>query len=234
MRRQVQLTAQLVAARAAAAQDQIAAERQQLAREFHDLVAHTLAVTMLHLSALRMSLEDHEFDEALDSLSEAQRAGRAAMSEMRQAVALLGGASTDGPRPALPQAVDLPDLVAGYAAAGLSVTLAVAGDLSAVGGGTGLAAYRIVQESLTNAAKHAPSAPAQVSVSVGDTELNLAVVNDLPGPGGEPALASSSITTGHGIAGMAQRVALLDGVFSAGPAEAGRWLVRARLPLDGP
>jgi signal transduction histidine kinase len=230
MRRQASLTSQLVAARATAAAHQISAERQQLAREFHDLVAHTLAVTLLHLSALRMSLDDREIDEALESLGEAERAGREAMREMRQAVALLRGPSTDGPATALPRASDLPDLIDGYAAAGLNVSLDVTGDLSTVGGDTGLATYRIVQESLTNTAKHAPTSAATVSVHVNGTDLELNVVNDIARPARDPV-------PGHGIRGMAQRATLLGGSFSAGSAagdhaDRHRWSVRARLPLD--
>jgi signal transduction histidine kinase len=231
MRRQASLTGELVAARTSAAEHQISAERQQLAREFHDLVGHTLSVTLLHLSAVRMSLDDREIDEALESLGEAQRAGREAMREMRQAVALLGGSSADGPGAALPQASDLPDLVDGYCAAGLKVTLDVTGDLSTVSGDTGLATYRIVQESLTNTAKHAPASTAAVCVHIGGTELELSVVNDLPRHPPEPS-------HGHGITGMAQRATLIGGSFSAGPAATNHagphlWRVCARLPLDG-
>jgi signal transduction histidine kinase len=97
VRAQARTAAELVTAQAAAARNQIAAERQQLAREFHDLVGHTLSVTMLHMSAVRLSLEDGETGEALESLDQAQRAGREAMREMRQTVTLLGSAPGDGP-----------------------------------------------------------------------------------------------------------------------------------------
>jgi signal transduction histidine kinase len=231
MRQQAALTNQLVAARAAAAQHQIAAERQQLAREVHDLVGHTLAVTMLHLSALRLSLDDGEIDEARESLGEAQRAGREAMREMRQAVTLLGGSPPDGPSAPLPQASDLPDLVAGYASAGLDVTLDLAGDLGTVSGDAGLAAYRIVQESLTNAAKHAGESTAAVAIHVNGTDVEVTVVNDLPRPVSEPATVSEP-AQGHGLPGMERRASLLGGTFFAG-AEADRWRVHARLPVNG-
>ena len=109
---------------------------------------------------------DGEVSEALESLAEAERQAREAMREMRQTVGLLGtppGAPA-GTETALPQASDLPELVAGYASAGLRVALDVQGDLTAVSGDTGLAVYRIVQESLANATKRAPGAAAQVSV----------------------------------------------------------------------
>ena len=164
VRAQAHTAAELVTAQAAAAQHQIAAERQQLACEFHDLVGHTLAVTMLHMTAVRMSLEDGETGEALDSLDQAQRAGREAMREMRQTVTLLGSAAPGGPPAALPHVRDLPELVAGYAAAGLKVDLDVGAGLAGVPGDVGLAAYRIAQESLTNAAKHAPGTVVRVQV----------------------------------------------------------------------
>jgi signal transduction histidine kinase len=183
-RAQARLTADLVAMQAAAAGHEIAAERRQLAREFHDLVAHTLSVTMLHMTAVRMSLDDAEVGEALESLAEAQRAGREAMREMRQTVGLLGTPSASGAGAALPQASDLPELVAGYASAGLRVELDVEGDLTAVSGDAGLAAYRIAQESLANAAKHAPDSTAQVRVLVTRAELSPEVTNDTRHPPG--------------------------------------------------
>jgi signal transduction histidine kinase len=193
------------------------------AREFHDLVGHTLSVTMLHMTAVRMSLDDGEIGEALESLSEAQRTGREAMREMRQTVALLGSRSPASPAAALPQARDLPDLVAEYGSAGLKVKLDMTGDLSTISGDVGLAAYRIVQESLANVAKHAPGAAALVSARVTGTELSVTVTNDLPSPPPEPG-------SGHGISGMTQRTALVGATLSAGPA--GRqWRVAATLPL---
>jgi signal transduction histidine kinase len=221
MRVQDRLTRELVAMQAAAADHEITAERQQLAREFHDLVGHTLSVTMLHMTAVRMSLDDGEIEEARDSLSEAERTGREAMREMRQTVALLGSRASAGPAAALPQARDLPDLVAEYGSAGLKVKLDVTGDLGTISGDVGLAAYRIVQESLANVAKHAPGAAAMVTVRVTDRELSVTVTNDLRSP---------ERGSGHGIGGMTQRAALLGGTLSAGPA--GRqWRVAATLPL---
>jgi len=223
MRAQDRLTRQLVAMQAAAADHEITAERQQLAREFHDLVGHTLSVTMLHMTAVRMSLDDGEVDEARESLSEAERTGREAMREMRQTVALLGSRGPAAPAAALPQARDLPDLVAEYGSAGLKVKLDMTGDPSTVSGDVGLAAYRIVQESLANVAKHAPGAAALVTVRVTGAELSVTVTNDQRSPPPEPG-------SGHGVGGMTQRAALVGGSLSAGPA--GRqWRVAATLPL---
>ena len=228
IRAQARTAAELVAMQAEAAQHQIAEERQQLAREFHDLVAHTLSVTMLHMTAVRMSLEDGESAEALESLAEAQQAGREAMREMRQTVTLLGSSSAAGPAAALPHIRDLPELVAGFAAAGLPVDLDTGGDLAAVPGDVGLAAYRIAQESLTNAAKHAPGSRAQVTARLAGGQLGLVITNDLVALGPPPL--SPLPGPGHGIAGMTQRAALASGSLSAGP-DGGRWRVEAILPV---
>lgn len=226
VRAQARTAAELVAMQAAEAQHQIAAERQQLTREFHDLVAHTLSVTMLHMTAVRMSLEDGESGEALEALAEAQRAGREAMREMRQTVTLLGSSPSAGPPAALPHIRDLPDLVAAYAAAGLKVDLDLDVDLAPVPGDVGLAAYRIAQESLTNAAKHAPGSAAAVRARLDRGELRLVITNDLS----SPAPASPGPGQGHGIAGMSQRATLAGGSFSAGP-DGSCWRVEAVLPV---
>jgi signal transduction histidine kinase len=226
VRTQAQTAAELAAAQAAAARNQIAAERQQLAREFHDLVGHTLSVTMLHMTAVRMSLEDGEPGEALESLDQAQRAGREAMREMRQTVTLLGTAA-GGPAAALPHVRDLPELVAAYAAAGLKVDLDADADLAEVPGDVGLAAYRIAQEALTNAAKHAPGSIARVRVRATAAELRLMVTNDIVSPAPPLAVLAGS---GHGIAGMAQRARLAGGVCCAGP-DGRQWRVEAVLPV---
>jgi signal transduction histidine kinase len=224
---QARTAAQLVAMQADAARLQIAEDRQQLAREFHDLVAHTLSVTMLHMTAVRMSLEDGESGEALEALAEAQRAGREAMREMRQTVTLLGSSSSSsGPSAALPHIRDLPDLVAGYAAAGLAIDLDADADLACVPGDVGLAAYRIAQESLTNATKHAPGSAVAVRVRLDRGQLRLVIINAASSPAPELSPAPGP---GHGIAGMTQRARLTGGSLEAGP-DGPRWRVEAVLP----
>jgi signal transduction histidine kinase len=235
VRAQARTAAELVQAQAVAARNQIAAERQQLAREFHDLVGHTLSVTMLHMTAVRMSLDDGEPAEALEALDQAQRVGREAMREMRQTVALLGSGPSARPAAALPHVRDLPELVAGYAAAGLKVDLDGGAALPEVPGDVGLAAYRIAQESLTNAAKHAPGSVVCVRVRATGTELRLMVTNDINAPAPPFAsllapLPASPPGAGHGIAGMTQRATLVGGAFSAGP-DGLQWRVEAVLPV---
>ena len=218
VRAQARTAAELVATQAAAARHQIAAERQQLAREFHDLVAHTLSVTMLHMTAVRMSLEDGESGEALEALAEAQRAGREAMREMRQTVTLLGSPPPGRRRRCR---TSRPARPGGRVRRGRAkVDLDADGDLTSVSGDAGLAAYRIAQESLTNAAKHAPgSAAASRSVpprpvAAGDHQRH-------PPPG---AAAGAGLRARA--RGMSQRATLMGGSLQAGP-DGRAWRVEA-------
>jgi signal transduction histidine kinase len=156
-------------------------------------------------------------------LLEAEKAGREALREMRQAIGLLGTPTTGG---ALPGAEDLPELIAGYQKAGLRLAFELQGDLRAVSNDAGLALYRITQESLSNAAKHAPAAEARVTVNVGVRDVCLTVRNDVAGPSPVPR-------GGRGLPGMAERAELLGGSFSAGPV-GNAWEVHAVLPGGQP
>lgn len=227
VRVQARTADEVIRLRSAAAEHRIAEERQQLTREFHDLVAHTMSVTMLHMTAVRMSLEYGDPAEALESLDQAQRAGREAMREMRQTVRLLSGSQQASEPMPLPHVRELPDLVAGYVSAGLDVTLDADSDLGAVSGDVGLAAYRIAQESLANVAKHAPGSAARLQVRLSAAELRLTVTNDIVTVA-SPWPASGA--PGHGVDGMTQRAALVGGTFSAGPA-GGQWRAEAVLPI---
>ena len=219
VRSQQRLMAQLVKAQSALADQAAATERQRIAREVHDLLAHTLSITMLHLTAARLALEDTDVAEARSALLEAEKTGREALRETRQAVGLLGTQTTGS---ALPGAEDLPELIAGYRNAGLRLGFELQGDLRAVSGDAGLALYRITQESLSNAAKHAPTADALVNVNVASQDVCLTVRNDIPGPSPLP-------DGGRGLPGMAERAQLLGGSFSAGPV-GNAWEVHAVLP----
>lgn len=207
VRSQQRLMGLLVEAQSALADQAVATERRRIAREVHDLVAHTLSVTLLHLTGARMALEDADVEDARTALLQAEEAGREALREMRQAVGLLG---TPGTGSALPRAEDLPELIASYRNAGLHLAFELDGDLHAVSNDTGLALYRITQESLSNAAKHAPTAEALVKVNACSKGVCLTVRNDVPGPSPAPR-------GGRGLPGMAERAQLLGGSFSAGP-----------------
>ncbi|HEY4028182.1 MAG TPA: histidine kinase [Candidatus Dormibacteraeota bacterium] len=222
MRAQDRLVRELRAAQAVVAERAASDERQRIIGEIHDLVAHSLSVTMLHIAGARLSLADGEPAEAMDALGEAERTGRDAMREIRMAVGLVAPRAGPGTSASLPRAADLPDLVAGYGSAGLRTSLEVRGDLDALPQDASLSLYRIAQESLANAARHAPDGAVRVVATNGGGEVRLTVWNEVRG-------APTAPRGGLGIAGMARRAALLGGRFAAGPAEDG-WRVDVTLP----
>jgi signal transduction histidine kinase len=201
-------------------------ERQRIARDVHDLVGHSLSVTMLHLTAARRDLEEAaaghaSIEEAVEALTEAERVGRRAMSDIRSTVDLLG---RDEPAPtAAPRGLaDLPALVAEFQRAGLDVTFTSLGDVSDVPETTGLGLYRIVQESLANVAKHAPGSSASVRLDLAGDPGELAVTNSLP-------RGARRNAGGSGLGGMAARAQQLGAGFTAGP-QARSWVVHVELP----
>ncbi|WP_225729680.1 MULTISPECIES: sensor histidine kinase [unclassified Nocardia] len=198
-------------------------ERHRIAREVHDVIAHSLSITLLHLTAARHTLQtDRDVDEAVDALVDAERLGRQAMSDIRRTVGLLDSRpSKPAPEPGL---ADFDDLVGDFVRAGLLVDYVCDGETDAVSAALGLALYRIGQESLANVVKHAPGASVRVRLSVDAATARLTVDNTLPG--GLP----TKIGQGMGLSGMRQRVELLGGRITAGPYDDG-WSVRVRFPL---
>ncbi|MDY6996965.1 MAG: histidine kinase [Actinomycetota bacterium] len=229
MRIQQQLLLEQRQAQQQLAEHAAADERRRIAREVHDVIAHSLSVTLLHVTGARRGLqEDRDIDEAVDALEEAERLGRQAMADIRSTVGLLDDAvAKTAPEPGVR---DLPDLVDDFVRAGLSVSLQASGPQEGVSAAAGLALYRIAQESLANVAKHAPDADSAMTLVVtsGDAGVaTLTVTSRLPAPVGAPG------TEGRGMRGMRQRVQLLGGTISAGPV-GDRWIVRADVPLgDG-
>ena len=204
----------------------VAAERARIARELHDIVAHSVSVMVVQVGVVRRRIRgDHREDS--DLLSEVEGTGRQALGEMRR---LLGLLRTDeeglalAPQPTLER---LPPLLEQVREAGLPVELRTEGDPVALSAGIDLAAYRIVQEALTNALKHAGPARAAVAVRYAAGALELEVTDD--GRGAVPAGDGH----GHGLIGMRERAALYGGTLETGPAEHGGFAVRARLPLEG-
>src|SRR5215831_13010254 len=201
-------------------------ERARIARELHDVVAH-------HMSLIAVRAETAPY--RLTGLSETARAefgslsevAREALVEMRR---LLGVLRHDQPAALAPQPqlADLPALIDAARQAGLSVELSLPPAPGRVPAGVGMCAYRIVQESLSNASQHAPGAPVDVSVTHASGVILLRVAN---GPGGHPAPPGNEHRPGHGLTGMHERVALLGGSLSAGPAPEGGFVVSAVLPL---
>jgi signal transduction histidine kinase len=204
-----------------------AEERLRIARDVHDLVGHALSGIAVQSSTARLALDAGRFTAARTALSAVESASRSALTEMRQ---LLGGlragdAGEYGPTPGL---ADLPSLVEGLRAQGVPVALSV-GELGEVPGAASLAAYRVVQEALTNAVKHAAGSQVTVAVAASGGAL-LATVEDYA----QYAAPQGERVEGHGLAGMRERVAGLGGEVSAGPAgDHPGWRVRARIPYGG-
>ncbi|MEZ0362932.1 sensor histidine kinase [Mycobacterium sp. pUA109] len=201
-------------------------ERRRIAREVHDVIAHSLSITLLHVTGARHALQqDRDVDDAVDALTDAERLGRQAMADIRRTVGLL----EDGPAGTAPEPgiADIGDLIEDYLQAGLQVVLHADGSGDQVSAAVGLALYRITQESLANIAKHAPDSKATVELVVSPPSARLVIVNEMP-----VAVAAAS-RGGRGLAGMRQRVELLGGVIDAGPCAEG-WSVRAEIPLGDP
>jgi signal transduction histidine kinase len=195
-------------------------ERQRIARELHDVVAHSLAVTMLNLTGARRALR-RDPDEADAALRQAEESGRQSLADIRRAVGLLGNTGTLAP---MPVANDIEVLVREFSDAGLRVTLSVQGDLNSLSAGTGLALYRIAQESLANVVKHSTEGEARVALLVGPDSVCISIDN--PRRGSNRAAPDDGV----GIAGMRERVALVGGTLAAGPSGTG-WRVVAELPI---
>lgn len=225
---------QLSEARHELARLAVADERRRVARDVHDVVAHTLSVTMLHLTAARLAV-DRAPDRAVDALAEAERQGRVGLADLRRVVRLLRGEGDDT-APAPPTVEELPELAAGYRRAGLDVELDL-GSGVVVSPAVGATVYRVAQESLANAAKHG-SAGAEVHLVVDGAEARLVVRN--PCPAAAVAANTGAGEPGSGLLGMKERVLGLGGTFYAGPrgADGGlpgstaTWVVEATLPVD--
>lgn len=205
------------------------AERQRIAREIHDLVGHSLSVTLLHVTGARRALREDrdrdDIDDAVAALSDAERVGRRAMADIRRTVGMLATGREDS-RP-LPTATDIDQLVSDMRAAGLDVDYEATGDLISLPPAVGLGIFRVVQESLANVARHAPSTPARVRLDMTSGRARVRVANRLPVKSPHPAPSGE----GSGIAGMASRAEQLGGTLHAGP-EHGQWLVDMMVPTE--
>lgn len=213
--------------REAAARIAVAEERARIARELHDIVAHAVSVMVLQVGAVR-----HKLPEALpedrEALQGVERTGRTALGEMRR---LLGAMRDDGEDARAPQRGlrSLHVLSDEVGRAGLPVRLHVDGEPYPLPHALDLSAYRIVQEGLTNALKHAHASQAEVIVGYGSDELHIEVRDD--GNGAMP-----NHDHGHGLVGIRERVKIYGGEMTAGTAKEGGFVLTTRLPLrgDGP
>src|SRR6266496_3791378 len=215
------LVAELTATRERLAEQAVHLERRRIAAELHDLVGHSLGVLLLHITGARRRVRDDP-DAAEEALRQAEGIGRAGLTEIRRSVAARRRETGAALAPTA-TAADVPVLVERTAAAGSAVSLTVTGELEAVEAIVGLAVYRVVQESLANATRHAPGAPVQVRVAVQPDAVEVTVGN--AGAASRPPPGAGGV----GVIGMRERVEALGGSLDAGPTPGG-WQVRARIP----
>jgi signal transduction histidine kinase len=204
----------------------IAEERARIARELHDVVAHSVTVLVIQVGSARMLIDDAP-ERVQEQLMAAERSGREALGELRRLLGVLRPEQPDRgvdtpPIAPQPDMHDLPALAASFRDAGMNLSLHLDGATEDVGPGLALTVYRIVQEGLTNALKHAAGAEVAVRVAVLRDGVHVSVVNDNssapPGPG-----------TGFGLIGLRERVALFGGTYEAGP-RSGGWAITTVLP----
>ncbi|GGD84119.1 hypothetical protein GCM10007269_28830 [Microbacterium murale] len=202
-------------------------ERTRIARELHDVIAHSMSVIQVQASTARYRLPDLPAD-AASEFDDLAATARSSLTEMRR---LLGVLRTEDQSAELaPQQGidDIPALVDSIRRAGVDVGLElVTADVSAAPAGVQIAAFRIVQEALSNAVRHAPGSRISVSVRTDDSAIRLRVHNTAATGETSPSAAQSN---GHGLRGMRERVALVDGTLEAGPDADGDWTVAAALP----
>jgi signal transduction histidine kinase len=203
----------------------VAAERARIARDLHDVIAHSVTVMTVQGGAARLLL-DSDPARAREPLLVVEETGHQALADMRRLVGIV----QDEPEraPALtpqPGLADLPALAEKLRRAGLPTNLVVHGEPETLTPGVELTAYRVVQEALTNALKHAGPATARVTVIYEPQALRLEISDDGPG-------TSSQQDGGQGLVGMRERVALYGGRLEVGPRASGGFSVRARLPLE--
>jgi signal transduction histidine kinase len=204
-------------------------ERIRIARELHDAVAHNMSLINIQ-AGVALHLMDDDPSQVRDALTTIKGASKEALVEMRSILGVLRGVDDDVPRAPAPSLQRLPDLVANAAASGVDVTLQVDGDVSTLARNTDLAAFRIVQESLTNVARHSGVAAAEVRIRARDGVLAIEVLDEGTGRNGHADLPSG----GNGIPGMQERALAVGGRLTAGPRPGRGFVVRAELPIAEP
>ena len=220
-----QLVVELRQRAADSAEAAAVAERARVARELHDVLAHSLGVVVVQAEAAEEALERRP-ELAAESLRSIQRTGREALVEVRRLVGVLR--EDEAVREPSRGAGAVPELVRRVSAAGLPVELDVDGSVEGLPAAPDLAVYRIVQESLTNVLKHAGASRARVHIARGTDRVSVEVTDD-----GRGARRTDD-GSGNGLRGMRERVTALGGTFSAGPERDGGFAVRAELLLGEP
>jgi signal transduction histidine kinase len=223
-------TKELQAARLELAEQAVVQERLRIARDLHDVVAHHMSTIVVQAAVARESAGRDE-SATIRAIEHVQSISRSALAEIRQLLGVLRRA--DGTVPMLPSEPglsDLNDLLTEARAGGITVEVTSEGQVVPLSAAVDLAAYRLIQEALTNVMKHADGSTARISVQYAPEALTIEVVNDAAAPGlREPARSQGG--SGLGIAGMRERVTLLGGSFAAGPRPEGGFRVAAVLPL---
>jgi signal transduction histidine kinase len=199
-------------------------ERASIARELHDIVAHSVSVMLVGVRGARDVLRSAP-ETAEETLARVERSGEQSLAELRRILALLREPEQTAESHPQPSLAELNELVASYRAAGLPVRLEMIGEPLPLPGGVELSVYRIVQEALTNTLKHSDPSKVTVTLAFRDARLELEVVDN-----GTPATPGEA-TAGQGLIGMRERVALLGGKLETGAREGGGFRVAARLPL---
>jgi signal transduction histidine kinase len=205
-------------------------ERQRIARELHDVVAHHMSVIAIQAEAAPYKTPDPP-KELVESFAEIRASALSGLKELRRVLGVLRSETPDTtPQPGLG---DLDGLLESARSAGVTVTAGITGTPRPLPDGVDLSAYRIVQEALSNAMRHAPGAAVEVKLYYGDSALVVEVRNDCPpGYGTVETQDGAGEAGGHGIIGMRERATMLGGHLHAGPTEKGEFLVTAALPLD--
>ncbi|WP_047869895.1 sensor histidine kinase [Nocardiopsis sp. RV163] len=204
----------------------ITAERTRIAREMHDVVAHRVSLMVLHAGGLEVSAEDPRTVEAAGLI---RTTGREALTELRGILGVLREDTDAAPTAPQPVLSDLDRLVEEWRAAGMPIDREEAGPARPLPAGVQRTAYRIVQEGLTNAAKHAPGAAVTLRLHYADRQLEVEVAN---APGRGPAAPMPR--SGFGLTGLRERVVLSGGSLSAGACPDGGWRLRAIVRTDDP
>jgi signal transduction histidine kinase len=224
-RAQRERTAWLEDRRADAARQAAADERLRIARDLHDVVAHSVSVMAVQAEAAQEVLAVRP-ERAERAMADVADTARATLTELRQLLGVLRSDADRAPRPGLD---GVGELVESVRRAGLAVEVRTEGEPRPVAGLAGVTLYRVVQEALTNVLKHAAAERADVELRYGAESLVVTVTDDGRGrPGAPPE------TAGHGLAGMRERLAVLGGTLDAGPRPEGGFSVRARLPAGSP
>jgi MYXO-CTERM domain-containing protein len=202
-------------------------ERLRIARELHDALGHHLSLISVQ-SGVALHVNDELPEQARTSLTAIKQASGEALTELRSVLDILRQEGERAPRSPMSTLDRLDDLVSQAAAAGLEVHTEVHGDTRPIPFSVDVAAFRIVQEALTNVSRHARGATATVGLRYGKRDLTVQIDDDGRGPTGQTAVGS-----GKGLVGMRERAGALGGELEAGPRPEGGFRVRARLPLEG-